>query len=171
MKGNPKLEQNNKEEPMSIMTMVVLTGLVGGILWSSIGYLLYVFHFTEIRPNVILEPWALGEWKKQWLGTVISIIFIGIISIGVALIYYAILKKVTSILGGIGYGVVLFLLVFFVLNPIFPGIEPFGELNRTTIITSVCLFILYGIFIGYSISYEYEELQMRKRQEAEEVPS
>jgi len=168
MKGSPKLEQNKKEEPMS---MVVLTGLVGGILWSSIGYLLYVFHFTNVHPNVILEPWALGEWKKQWLGTVISIVIIGIISIGVALIYYAVLKKATSIFVGIGYGIALFLLVFFVLNPIFPGIEPIGELNRNTIITSVCVYVLYGIFIGYSISYEFDELQLRKRQEAEEVPS
>lgn len=168
MAENKKLEQNQKEKPMSFMTMVLLTGLVGGILWSGLGYLAYVFNFTEVRPNVILEPWALGEWKNQWLGTVISILIIGGISIIAALIYYAALKKITNILGGIGFGIAIFFIVFWILNPIFPGIEPFRELKWNTIITSVCLYILYGTFIGYSISYEYKEQENRERQEREE---
>src|SRR5690606_33186290 len=116
--------------------------------------LAYVFNFTEIRPNVILEPWTIGAWKEGWLGTTISILLIGVISIVAALIYYAALRKFPNILVGAGYGIVLFLLVFFVLNPIFPGISPFHELERNTIITSVCFYILFGVFVGYSISYE-----------------
>lgn len=165
-----KLEQNQKEKPMSLITMTVITGLVGGILWSGIGYLTYLFHFTEIRPNAVLEPWALGDWKNGWLGTVISILFLGLISIVVALIYYAVLKKFKHMYAGMAYGIILFLLVFLVLHPIFPSIEPIGELKRNTIITSICLYILYGTFIGYSISYEYEEQQYREKREGE-VPT
>lgn len=170
MSDDKKLEQDQKEKPMSFLTMVVLTGLIGGILWSSFGYLAYVFHFTEVRPNVVLEPWALGDWKKGWLGTVISILFIGGVSIIAAFIYYASLKKIKSILAGMGFGLVLFFLVFFVLNPIFPGIEPLAELKRNTIITSVCLYLLYGVFIGYSISYEFQEQQYREKR-GQGVPS
>lgn len=166
-----RLEQNQKEKPMSFLTMVVLTGLIGGILWSGLGYLAYVFNFTEIRPNIVLEPWALGDWKKQWLGTVISIVVIGVLSIVAALIYYATLKKIKNILGGVGFGIVLFLLVFLVLNPIFPGMDPIGELKRNTLITSACLYILYGVFVGYSISYEYQEQEYRERQDKKEVPT
>jgi hypothetical protein len=165
-----RLEQNQQEKPMSFMTIVVLTGLIGGILWSGLGYLAYVFNFTEIRPNIVLEPWALGEWKKQWLGTVISITFIGIMSIGAALIYYALLRKFNHILVGIGYGIAIFLLVFLVLNPIFPGMEPIGELKRNTLVTSICLYVLYGTFVGYSISYEYQE-QMYREKRDNDVPS
>jgi Conserved membrane protein YqhR len=143
-------------EPMSILTLVFWTGLFGGILWSTIGYLAYILNFTEIHPNIILEPWALGEWKKEWLGTVISIILIGVISVGVAFIYYAAMRKLKGIWPGLVYGIVLFLLVFLVLNPLFPGIAPFFALRRDTMITSICLYAVYGIFIGYSISYEYQ---------------
>ena len=59
---------------MSFMTLVVLTGLVGGIVISSIAYFAYIFNLTAIPARVILEPWALGDWKKELLGTVISII-------------------------------------------------------------------------------------------------
>ncbi|TKC19869.1 YqhR family membrane protein [Robertmurraya kyonggiensis] len=168
MAEKEKLEQNQKEKPLSFMAMVILTGLIGGIFWSGLGYMAYLFNFTDVHPNVILEPWALGAWKKQWLGTVISIVLMGVLSIGVALVYYAVLKKMKSIFIGIGFGIGIFLLVFLVLNPIFPGIKPFRELSLNTIITSVCLYALYGAFVGYSISYEYQEQEYRENQEVRE---
>jgi hypothetical protein len=158
------IEKNEKKshypKSMSIITLVFWTGLFGGMFWSAIGYLAYWFSFTEIHPNVILEPWAVGDWKKEWLGTVISIILIGIFSVGAAFLYYAVLKRFNGIWPGIGYGIVIFLLVFFVLNPLFPGIGPFTELSRDTIITSLCLYIIYGLFVGYSISYEYQNQRL-----------
>lgn len=149
-------ESVNYPKPMSFLAMVFWTGLFGGIFWGSIGFFAYYFNFTEIRPNVILEPWVLGDWKHGWLGTVISIILLGVFSVVAAFIYYAALKKFKGYWFGIGYGIVLFLLVFFIINPLFPGMKPFNDLNMDTIITSFCLYILYGIFIGYSINYEYQ---------------
>src|SRR5690606_21936392 len=100
-----QLEQNQREKPMSFITMVVLTGLFGGILWSGLAYLAYVFTFTQIRPNVILEPWTIGAWQEGWLGTTISTLLVGVISIVAALIYYAALRKLTKIIVGEGYGI------------------------------------------------------------------
>ncbi|WP_071395724.1 YqhR family membrane protein [Bacillus tuaregi] len=154
-----------KEKPMSFMTLVVLTGLIGGIIFACLGYLAYIFSFTEIPPRVILEPWALGDWKKGWLGTVIAIILIGVLSIVAALLYYATLRKFNNIWVGIAYGIVLFLLVFFVLNPIFPGIRPINKIDLNTIITSICLYSLFGLFVGYTISYEENEIRSSKKEE------
>lgn len=166
-KEEKQLEQNQREKPMSFLTMVITTGLIGGMLWSGLGYFAYVFNLTEIRPNVILEPWAIGDWKEGWLGTVISIGMIGVLSIVVALIYYAALRRFPSIFVGMVYGILLFLLVFLVLNPIFPGISPIKELSRNTIITSICFYILYGVFVGYSISYEESEVKYNEKRENE----
>lgn len=160
-------EQHQNNQPMSFMTMVIFTGLIGGIFWSGLAYLAYVINLTEIHPKVVMEPWTVGDWKDSWLGTVISILIIGVISIVSALIYYALLRKFPSIWVGILYGAVLFLLVFFVLNPIFPGISPFHELERNTIITSLCFYVLYGVFVGYSISYEEGEVNYKKKRESE----
>lgn len=165
-----KLEQAEQEKPLSFMAMVVTIGFVGGVFWSSLAYLAYVLNFTEIRPSVIIEPWTIGAWKEEWLGTVISIILLGVVSIGVAILYYVTLRKFGSMWVGIGYGIALFLLVFFVLNPIFPGIQPFNDLKKMTVITSICFYILYGVFIGYSISYEESEIRNSEKKE-NEVPS
>lgn len=156
MKNQEKKPKSNYPKPMSLLEHVFWTGFFGGVFWSSVGYIAYLLNFTEIHPNIILEPWALGKWKHEWLGTVIAILLIGMISVGAAFIYYGAIKKWKGIWPGFTYGIYLFFLVFLILNPLFPGIAPFFNLSRDTIITSICLYIVYGIFIGYSISYEYQ---------------
>ncbi|HJV32143.1 MAG TPA: YqhR family membrane protein [Bacillales bacterium] len=151
-----KIIEKKYPKPMSTISNVFWIGLFGGIFWTLIGYIAYLFSLTEIRPNIILEPWALGDWKKGWLGTVISIVLIGIFSVGASFIYYVVLKKLKGIWPGMGFGVLLFFFVFLLLNPLFPDMDPFLKINRDTMITSVCLYIVYGIFIGYSISYEFQ---------------
>ncbi|WP_010284608.1 YqhR family membrane protein [Bacillus timonensis] len=162
-KKNPELEQNKKDSEMSLMGKVVVIGLFGGIFWSLLSYLSYVFHFTELSPNLVLKPWILGDWKNRVLGQFIGVLVIGIISIGVALLYYAFLKKFTSIWVGAGFGIVLWLIVFYVFNPIFPDIKTVAELERNTVITTICFYILYGVFIGYSISFEENEMKDERR--------
>ncbi|CAI9388808.1 MULTISPECIES: YqhR family membrane protein [Bacillaceae] len=158
-------QSHEKGRPMSFIALVIWTGMFGGIFWSLIGYIGYVFHFTEIRPNILLEPWAIGSWKYGWLGTVISIVFIGFFSTGAAFAYYLMLRKFKTIYIGIGYGIALFICVFVILNPIFPSMAPFLELKRDTIIFSACLYALYGVFVGYTISYEESEIQLKEWKE------
>lgn len=153
-------------KPMSSTALVFWTGLFGGIFWAIIGYFCYLFGLTEIRPNVILEPWALGYWKNEWIGTIISILFMGIFSVPVAFIYYWALKKWNGIWVGMAYGLVIFMFVFIVLNPLFSNIKPLFNLTRDTIITSVCLYLVYGLFIGYSINYEYENSKGKENEAA-----
>ncbi|APH04438.1 YqhR family membrane protein [Bacillus weihaiensis] len=156
---SPRLEQNKKEEPVSAMGKAISIGFIGGLFWSSLAYLAYILNFTEVGPNLILQPFALGDWKEGVLGQVISIVLIGIVSIGVALTYYAILKKFNSMLIGIGFGIALWSLVFLLLQPIFPTLSTVYELSRGTIVTTICFYILYGVFVGYSISFDYNEFQ------------
>jgi hypothetical protein len=160
---NLQLEQNQKEKPMSLIMKVVITGFFGGVFWSLLGYFAYTFHFTELSPNMILLPWAVGDWKYGRIGNYISIFLIGILSIFVALVYYAFLKNMKGIWVGIVYGIALWALIFFVFNPIFPNLQSIAELSRDTIITTICLYILYGVFIGYSISFEAAEHERQKQ--------
>jgi hypothetical protein len=158
-------ESKEKGQAMSFLAKVVVIGLVGGVFWSSLAHLAYIINLTEISPNLILQPWALGAWEDRALGTVISILIIGVISIVAALIYYAALKRFKSMLAGIIYGVALWALVFYVLNPIFPNLKTVRELEMNTIITTICFYILYGVFVGYSISFEAAELESAKESE------
>ncbi|MCA1054793.1 hypothetical protein LCM10_07310 [Rossellomorea aquimaris] len=163
--SNPSLEQNQSEKPMSFIAIVVLTGFIGGLLWSAVAYLSYYFSFTKIEPNIVFEPWAVGDWKEQWIGIILSIVAYGIISIGVALVYYGLLRKFKSMWVGAGYGIVLFFAVFLILKPLFPSMKSLTATDYHTLITTFCIYILYGVFIGYSISYEENELRHQEMKE------
>ena len=158
-----KLEQNQHAKPLSPIMTSIITGFFGGVFWGAVGLMAYYFNFTKIRPNNILEPWAVGDWKTSWIGTVISLLLIGVLGIVAALLYYFTLKKFQNIWVSFGYGIVLFAIVFFLLNPLFPNLDPITELDRNTIITMLCLYVLFGVFVGYSISYEYNEKIEEKR--------
>ncbi|WP_017755741.1 YqhR family membrane protein [Calidifontibacillus oryziterrae] len=156
-KKNDNLEQNSKNEELSHMTKVIITGFVGGVFWSFIGYIAYYFNFTEMGPALILQPWAFGEWKNDTAGHLLGIVAIGIVSIGAAILYNAVFRNILKLWPSIVYGIVLWIFVFYLLNPIFPNLEEVKEFNRNTIITTVCLYVLFGVFVGYSISYDAEQ--------------
>ncbi|ALC89964.1 hypothetical protein AM500_09390 [Bacillus sp. FJAT-18017] len=158
METSKKYENKMSEFRM----LIILTGFWGGLFWSFLGQVGYYFNFTKISPRVILEPWALGNWKTSWLGTLISMILIAVISIGVAFVYSVLLKKAKGLIPGAAFGLGVFLIIFLLLNPIFPGISPLRDLDKNTFVTSVCLFLLYGVFIGYSISWEFLNIQNNK---------
>jgi hypothetical protein len=154
-----KLEQNKREAPLSFNSKVAVIGFYGGLIWSLVGYIIYLLNFTKYGPAMILTPWALGDWKTRTLGHIIGIVVIALISILVAFGYRFLFAKAKNIWLGIIYGIVLWFIVFYVLNPIFPDLDGITELGRNTFTTTICLYILYGLFIGFSISFEYNESQ------------
>ncbi|HWO77605.1 MAG TPA: YqhR family membrane protein [Bacillus sp. (in: firmicutes)] len=164
-KENKELEQNKTEEQLSLAALSAIIGLCGGLFWSLIGYVAYLFSFTKVSPRAVLEPIAVGDWKNTWLGLVISIVLLSVLSMGAALLYYAAFRRFKGMWLGMAYGLLLFGVIFFILNPLFPSIRPIREIDGYTWVTSACLYILYGVFIGYSISYEANDLRVKEKQE------
>ncbi|MFY4776274.1 YqhR family membrane protein [Metabacillus sp. RGM 3146] len=151
-------ELSKKERRRSFFERIMVTGFTGGILWSFMGWIASAFHFAEIGPTLILQPFISAGWKDGYQGILLSIFLIGIISIFTALLYYVFFKRVKSMWGGVGYGIVLWILVFYAFAAFFPVIKGAAEFTQDTIVTTLCLYILYGVFIGYSISFEENEL-------------
>ncbi|SES83082.1 Conserved membrane protein YqhR [Oceanobacillus limi] len=162
MSENKKLEQNKPEQSSTLFGRALITGFVGGLLWSFFGVINYYFNFSEVAPrSFLLRSWLRAGWTDTWLGDLVSVILVGILSIGVALIYYMIFRKINSIWIGVGFGLVLWGLVYYLFQPIFPNIPNLTNLESNTIVSSICLFILYGIFVGFSISYDYHDTVMK----------
>lgn len=167
--GKEKKSKDEKlESKNAILSRSLLTGFIGGILWSGFGVVMYYFNFAEIAPKTyLLRSWLTAEWTKGWLGDIISILLIGLISLLTAFIYYGLFKKVNSLWMGILYGVVIWVVIFYLSQPIFTNVPALVDLSKNTIVSSLCLFILYGTFIGYSISYDYHDLQVKLKHQRE----
>ncbi|TFJ93697.1 YqhR family membrane protein [Lentibacillus salicampi] len=168
MENQDKLEQDKQEEPVSLLSRSLVTGFVGGLLGGFFGIVLFYFNFSEVSPkSYLLRSWLTASWIDSWLGTVLSILMIGVISLLTAFIYYVLFKKINSLMMGIAYGIVMWFIVFYIIQPIFPNIPPLMELSANTIVSTVCLYILYGTFIGYSISYDYNDTMYKLRADKE----
>lgn len=151
-------DQRQQEPQQSVIAKALITGFAAGILWSGLGAIAYYFNFTQVSPaSFIFRSFWQTDWTGTWLAEVLAVVIIGILSLGTALLYYLALKKQNGIWPGALFGVALWAIVYLVLTPVFPAIPTFLELNSDTWVTTGCLFILYGVFIGYSISYEYRE--------------
>ncbi|GAB4073481.1 YqhR family membrane protein [Barrientosiimonas marina] len=164
-----KSDQTERESRSNVLTRSLQTGFAGGLIGGVMWVILYYFNFSEIAPkHYLLSSWTAAGWVDSWLGTVISILMISIISILVALIYFGTFKTINSVWIGVFCGVVLWFIVFYILKPIFPNIPYVTDLSADTIVSTICLYILYGVFIGFSISYDYHDTFVKSKTEQTE---
>lgn len=163
MSSGKQNQSNQNEDQLTLLARSLLTGFTGGILWSIIASIFYYFNFMEVSPkSLLLTSWVNADWTDKWLGNFFTIIIAGIVSVAFAFLYYLLLKKIYSLLVSILFGIAVWAIVFFVFQPLFPNVPRLTELSLNTWVTTICVFILYGTFVGYSISYNYEDWQKAK---------
>jgi uncharacterized membrane protein len=162
-KKDPKLEQNQHEKPMSLLQKALLTGFVGGLLWSAIGSFAYYFNFSEVsHASFTLRSFWQASWSSGLTGELISMLVVGIASILAAFLYYLFLRKRAGMIPGILYGVAVWFIFMYFLNPFFESVPTITEMEMNTVVSTICLLVLYGTFIGYSISFDYESYEQAK---------
>jgi len=153
-----ELEQNQREKPVPVFSKSLVIGFAGGILWSFVGAIAYVLNFSSVSAaTFVLRSWIQTDWTSGWLGELIGILAVGLLSLGTAIVYFSLLKKAKGIAPAILFGVALWFIIFYLFNPVFAAVPEFYDFDSNTVVTTLCLFILYGTFVGYSISYEYLE--------------
>ena len=148
-----------KESVIDLKRRVAITSFFAGLIWSTVWAVAAYFNFTELSPSsFILEIWFDAKWIGRWYGELISIISLSLISILIAYIYYWLFRKLTGLLPGLLYGVVTWLLLILISSSLFVHIPYVNELNINTIVTMLSNFVLYGVFIGYTISYDFLDI-------------
>lgn len=158
MRSRRKIVRNNHEENSSFIPRVISVGIYGGLIWGFLAAMAGYFHFTTVTPkSFILRSWLDSGWTDTWLGQLISILVLSLLSLLLSFLVYATMKQFVGILPGILLGVLLWFVVFWLLEPIFPNISAFYELDSDTVVTTLCLFILYSVFVHYSISFSYDQ--------------
>ncbi|UOQ93712.1 YqhR family membrane protein [Halobacillus shinanisalinarum] len=151
-------EQSKQEPPHSVLSKTLLIGFIAGILWSGLGAISYYFNFSQVSAaTFIFRSFWQTEWTSTLLAEILAVGIVAVLSILVAFAYYVALKGKNGIWPGFIYGIILFGLLFYVMNPIFQAVPDFTQLTIDSLVTTICLFVLYGVFIGYSISYEFKE--------------
>lgn len=158
-------EQSESKNNLEVLKRAVFTGFIGGVLWSTVGVISSLLNLIDISPRAfVVRPWLHSlAWTDHWQGDLLAILIIGLVSIIVAFLYWLMFRKISSMWVGVIYGVVLWALIFNLYVRWIGSLPLLNELSVHTIVGTICLYILYGLFIGFSISYDYDDTTLASR--------
>jgi uncharacterized membrane protein YagU involved in acid resistance len=74
------------------------------------------------------------------------------------LAYALFFRKALSPWVGVVYGAAWWIVLYIVVGPITGMFGWIAQLRGDTLFTDFCLFILWGLFIGYSIAFEFNDV-------------
>jgi len=143
-------------------TFSALIGFMAGLIWGGVKLFFYRFSFTKLKPAFFVAPWYEKDYLNGWQGYAVGLFWIVAVSIAAAWIYAFLFRKLPGPWPGILYGLAWWALVFLWLGPWAGLTESVMALDRDTFWTELCLFVLWGTFIGYSISFEFTDEQSRR---------
>lgn len=152
--------QQNQKQIISINHIVLgkslIIGLFGGIFLVLFFSVMYYFNMTEIN---VFKPWkklySIMKWPVTWYMYPLWMIIYGLTSILPAIGYFLIGKNRTHWGVGVLYGLGLAILVYMIIPNLLWNYHVWHMYEWKTHIGVFVFFIIYGVFIGYSISYEY----------------
>lgn len=131
-------------------------GFFTGLFWGAIRVAFYYLDFTTIVPGFLIEPFYRHAYLETYRGWIAGWIVFTAFSIVTAFIYTLLFRKIKGPWPGLLYGAAWWAIIFF--GGPFLGLVPRWTAWSTTTWTSeLCLFILWGLFQGYTISEEFSE--------------
>ncbi len=148
---------SNDPAPTRPVLYSLKIGFFAGLIWGLLRWLASGLHFTKVSQAFLLDPfvpraWLGGfYWQLGGLGAFIAM------SILAAVLYVALLGKLSGPWPGFAFGAVWWALVYAWAGPLVGALPPLNLIGWDSIVTDFCLFLLWGLFIGYSISFELHD--------------
>ncbi|XEC92863.1 YqhR family membrane protein [Paenibacillus tarimensis] len=143
-------------------TYCLQLGLFAGVLWGGLRWILYSIHFTIVLPGFLAEPFMRHSFLKTAWGQVAGIAAFILFSIVAVILYRAILGRFKGPYAGLIYGAVWWWILFLGIGPAMDMMLPVTKLGWNSVLTEFCVFLLWGLFIGYSYAFEFTDEASRE---------
>ncbi|OME86855.1 hypothetical protein BK120_07990 [Paenibacillus sp. FSL A5-0031] len=168
MANNKQRNQYDKQDHVTNPWLYAIKiGFFAGLIWGVVRWMFFEMNFTKVLPGFVADPFFKASFLKTGWGEVVSIGAFIIFSIVAAFLYKVILGKLRGPWPGIIYGLVWWAILFIAVGPllgVMPGITKAGW---NTLYTELCVFLLWGVFIGYSIAFEFTDEASREPAKAQ----
>lgn len=136
-------------------------GFFAGLIWGAVKLLEFAMRYTEIVPGFLIEPFFQHAYLVTYMGLALGYAsFIGF-SIVAALMYGLLLRKLRGPLPGLAYGVAWWAVIYLLVGPMTQMTPSVTLLDLNSLVTDLSLFLLWGLFIGYSIAVEFNDERNR----------
>lgn len=136
-------------------------GFFAGLIWGLAGCAAQFFGFTEVKASAWAGPWLDQKTEAAWQGTLAGLAGYIILSILASLVYAAVLRRAKGPWPGLAYGAAWYAVLFFMIGPA-AGLPSWRGLSVHSLVSELCRFLLWGVFIGYSIAMEFTDERQRE---------
>lgn len=155
-------EKNVGEMKTNRWLFVIYIGFFAGLIWGAMKIIEHYFKFTTIVVGFLVEPFFKHDFLMTWQGVLIGWGFFMVFSIIAAFIYMVTMWRLQSAWWGIGYGALWWAAIYLLIGPLAGMTYWITDLDLNSILTDLCLFLVWGMFIGYSIAIEYTDTRTRQ---------
>lgn len=138
-------------------TFSLYIGLFAGLIWGAVKMLEFALRFTAIVPGFLLEPFYRHAFLVTRQGIALGYISFIVFSIAAALLYGLLLRKLKGPWPGLAYGAAWWALIYLLVGPLTEMVPAVTQLDLNSFVTDLSLFLLWGLFIGYSIAMEFTD--------------
>lgn len=143
-------------------TFALRLGIFAGLIWGAVKIVFYYLGFTKVIPGFMVEPFYQHAFLNSWKGHMVGWFYFIVISIIATYIYILFFYKIKGPWMGMVYGLLWWCFFYLIIGPLNAMMPRIDKLDWNTIITDFCLFILWGLFIGYTIAVEFTDERMRE---------
>ncbi|GGG56691.1 YqhR family membrane protein [Paenibacillus radicis (ex Gao et al. 2016)] len=137
-------------------------GFFAGLIWGGLRWMLYEFKFTKELPGIMADPFFRSSFLKTYWGMAVGIGCYIVFSIIAAHLYYFLFRKLRGPWPGVLYGFLWWIIIFVFAGPSLHISQPIRTAGWNTFITELCIFLLWGLFIGYSTAFEFTDEASRE---------
>lgn len=132
-------------------------GFFAGVIWGFVKIAAYYFRFTTVIPGFLVEPFYKHDFLLTGGGILVGWIYFILFSILGSFVYMLLLGKLKGPVPGILYGIGWWMVLYYIVGPGTGMFAPVTRIGWDTIIADFCLFLLWGLFIGFSTAFEFTE--------------
>lgn len=151
-----------KSDHTNPLFFAIELGIFAGLIWGGIRWLMYALHFSKVVPGFLAEPFFRHGFLLTAAGHLLGYLFFIVFSVIAALIYVMIFRKLKGPWPGMIYGVLWWAVIFLAGSWTFL-LQPMFKLPWNTVTSEFCLFLLWGLFIGYTAATEYTDERKREQ--------
>ncbi|MNW36801.1 hypothetical protein D3C74_138200 [compost metagenome] len=160
-KRPPGIANQVSEGKTSVVGFSMLTGFFAGVIWGCVRWLTHYMHFTRVEPGFLAEPFFRHSFIVSGAGQITGLLFFIAFSVLASLLYALTMKTLKGPYPGMIYGVVWWAILFVLAGPKLGMMSPVNRSTWDSIFTDFCLMLIWGLFIGYTISVEFTDDRVR----------
>lgn len=136
-------------------------GFFAGLIWGMARMLFYYLQFTQTNVGFLLLPLLGEDFLAGTGGMLLGLLSFIVLSMVAAVIYTFTLRRMRGPWAGVLYGLVWFGLVYMAVGMLLGMVDPLGVISWNSLWTDGSVFILWGVFIGYTVSFEFTDERLR----------